>query len=82
VGIPATVTLAKAVQRIKANSSRWMNEQHSNGKFAWQEGYGAFSIGISQMSSTMEYIDSQAEHHHRRSFEEELQQILRRHGLE
>src|SRR5258708_22736453 len=47
LSLPATMPLAKAVQLIKGASSHWMNEKHGN-DFAWQEGYGAFTVGISQ----------------------------------
>lgn len=80
LALPATIPLAKAMQQIKANSSRWMNEQNAAGRFAWQEGYGAFSIGVSQMAATTRYIENQEEHHHGRTFERELQEILRRHN--
>jgi hypothetical protein len=51
-------------------------------RFAWQEGYGAFTIGISQKPGTVEYIQSQAVHHSKRNFEEEFLSFLRRHGVE
>ena len=62
LSLPAIMPLAKAVQLIKGASSRWMNENHVRG-FAWQEGYGAFTIGVSQKSTTIAYIKGQAEHH-------------------
>jgi len=78
--LPATVTLAAAVQKIKANSSRWVHEQ--TGKpFMWQEGYAAFSVGISQTDATVNYILHQKEHHERHGFGEELARILARHGM-
>ncbi len=81
LSLPATITLAKAVQLIKGASSRWMNEKHTQ-DFAWQEGYGAFTIGISQKDHTIAYIRSQVDHHRRRTFEEEFVRILKRHGVE
>jgi putative transposase len=47
LSLPATIPAAKAVQRLKGSSSRWMNETHARG-FSWQEGYGAFTLGVSQ----------------------------------
>jgi hypothetical protein len=58
-----------------------MNDSGPGG-FAWQEGYGAFSIGISQQGSTIAYIQSQTEHHHKRGFEEEFLAFLKKHGIE
>jgi putative transposase len=76
VGIPTNLTVAEAVQKLKANSSRWLGE---NGiSFQWQEGYGAFSVSPSMLATVQKYIRSQKEHHRRRSFEEELRALLDR----
>jgi hypothetical protein len=72
--------LAKAMQLLKGGSSKWMND--SGTSFAWQAGYGAFSVGISQQAATISYIRSQAEHHHKRGFEEEFLSFLKKHGIE
>jgi putative transposase len=81
VGLPSTMAVAEAAQKIKANSSRWMREQGRR-LFAWQEGYGAFSVSISHMDATIAYVRNQAEHHRRRTFDEELDAMLQKHGLE
>jgi putative transposase len=81
LSLPSTMPLAKAVQLLKGGSSKWMNDSGS-GEFAWQEGYGAFSVGISQMASTTAYTCSQAEHHHKRGFEEEFLAFLKKHEIE
>lgn len=81
LSLPATMALAKAMQLIKGASSHWMNETHGEG-FAWQEGYGAFTVGISQKDDTIRYIQSQAEHHRKRSFEDEFVAFLKKHGVE
>ena len=81
LSLPATMPLAKAMQLVKGASSRWMNDK-GFGDFAWQEGYGAFTVGISQKEHTMAYIRSQAEHHRKRSFEEEFLGFLKKHGVE
>lgn len=78
--LPATITLAAAVQKIKANSSRWLHEQTGR-PFMWQEGYAAFSVSISQTDATVNYILQQKEHHQRRGFGEEIARILARHGM-
>jgi len=51
-------------------------------KFAWQEGYGAFSVSVSQMKNVIAYIDQQKEHHRHRTFEEEFLEFLDKHGVE
>jgi putative transposase len=81
LSLPAIMSVAKAVQLVKGASSRWMNEKHTR-DFAWQEGYGAFTVGISQKNHTIAYIRSQAEHHRKRSFEEEFLAFLKKHGVE
>jgi putative transposase len=76
--LPPSLSLAKAVSSIKANSSRWMNEHGLD--FAWQEGYGAFGVSISTTAAVANYIRDQQRHHRKMSFEDEYRQILRRHG--
>ena len=79
--LPPTVPLAEAVQKTKANSSRWLREQ--TGKpFQWQEGYAAFSISISHTDATVAYILNQRKHHERRGFAQELATILKKHRME
>ena len=77
------VAVSEAVRKIKANSSRWMN-QKGNGRrrFAWQTGYGAFSVSESQVKVVERYIASQEEHHRKRSFQEEYLELLQKHGLD
>ena len=77
--LPANVTLAYAVQVFKANSSRWMRERVP--KFAWQEGYAAFSVSASGVGAVKKYIENQPEHHKRRSFEEEFLALLKKCGV-
>jgi putative transposase len=55
LSLSATMSLAKAMQLIKGASSHWINEKHTQ-DFAWQEGYGAFTVGISQKADTIAYI--------------------------
>ncbi len=83
LSIPATLSLAKAVQLLKGNSSKWIHETFPKLRtFEWQEGYGAFSIGISAIDATIAYIRNQTEHHRTRTFREEFMSMLRRHGFE
>ncbi len=83
LSLPSTLSVAKAVQLIKGNSSKWIHEtfpEHQS--FEWQEGYGAFSIGISGVDDTVKYIQNQAEHHRKMSFKEEVAVFLKKHGME
>ena len=73
--LPADQKLSDAVRTLKCNSSRWMRE--SSPRFAWQEGYGAFSVSPSQLDRVKHYIEHQTVHHQRRSFEEEFLAMLR-----
>jgi len=81
ISLPSTMPLAKAVQLLKGGSSKWMNDSGVGG-FAWQEGYGGFSVGISQQADTISYINAQGEHHHKRGFESEFVAFLKKHGIE
>ena len=80
IALHASLTLAKALQIIKAYSSRWMAERGVN--FKWQEGYGAFSVSPSQLQTVVNYIGNQAKHHARRSFEEEFLFLLKSSGVD
>lgn len=82
VGLPATLTIAALVQKVKANSSRWMRAEAVKRPFQWQESYSAFSVSVSHVDRTVEYIRRQPEHHKRRSFDQELAAILSKHGIE
>ncbi len=75
------MAVAKAVQLIKAGSSAWIHQTFPNLRnFAWQQGYGAFSVGISQVQETVHYIEQQLEHHRTRTFQEEYLAFLKKHG--
>jgi putative transposase len=73
--------LADFIRDIKANASRWVNEQPRSMKFAWQNGYGAFTVSVSQVEVVRRYIRNQAEHHRRQSFVDEFRTVLIRHGI-
>lgn len=75
-------TLADLVRLVKANSSRWVNENRlCHGRFAWQNGYGGFSVSASQIEKVRRYIENQVEHHRTQTFEEELVGLLIKHGV-
>ena len=83
LSLPATLDLAKAVQLIKGGSSKWLNDTYfKRREFAWQEGYGAFTVSISHVLETLDYIQNQARHHARRDFKAEFLAILKKHEIE
>ncbi len=71
---PAEAKLADVVRTLKCNSSRWLHQE--NRLFAWQEGYGAFSVSPSQIDRVKDYIGKQAQHRRSRSFEDEFLAML------
>jgi REP element-mobilizing transposase RayT len=82
LSLPATISIAKAMQLIKGGSSKWIHETfQSHEDFAWQEGYGAFSVSLSQIQQTIAYIHTQNEHHRKKTFEEEFLAFLKKHGI-
>jgi REP element-mobilizing transposase RayT len=77
VSLPATLSLAKAVQLLRGILPKWIHETFPKLlSFEWQEGYGAFSIGVSGVDKTMRYIRNQPEHHRARTFKEEFISML------
>ena len=83
MSIPATIALSDFVKRIKGESSKWISNQWPRMRdFRWQDGYGAFSVGKSQISDTVAYIRNQRQHHQRKSFEDEYRAFLQVHGIE
>lgn len=79
IALPPTITLAEAIQKLKANSSRWMGERGV--AFEWQKGYGAFSVSPSNLNAVQAYIRTQSVHHQKRSFEEEFMLLLKKSGI-
>ena len=80
IDLPPTITTSAAVQKLKANSSRWLREQGSN-SFEWQRGYAALSVSASGTEAVKKYIHEQPEHHAKHSFEDEFKSLLARYGL-
>lgn len=80
--LPPSLPLAKAVQFLKGSSSKWINETRATGAhFAWQEGYGAFSVSASQTSDVIRYIKDQRSHHAKKRFEDEFIAFLKKYGV-
>jgi putative transposase len=79
IGLKPAMALADLVREIKADSSNFVNKNKwVRGKFSWQEGYGAFSYGHSQLDTIIRYIQNQEKHHLRRSFKNEYLALLRK----
>jgi len=77
-----TVSIADLLEAIKADSSKWVKKwQPALSGFAWQNGYGAFSIGQSQVGAVKRYIGRQSDHHRRRTFQDEFREFLRRYEV-
>jgi putative transposase len=83
LSLPATMPVAKAIQLVKGASSKWVHDTFPEHRvFAWQEGYGAFSIGVSQTTATIAYIRRQPEHHRHKTFQDEFRLFLKKHGIQ
>jgi putative transposase len=82
LALPAVLPVAEAMRTIKGVSSHWIHSQHKLLRFSWQEGYGAFSVGTSQINATIAYIQRQREHHRKQDFQQEFVAILVKHGIE
>ena len=81
--LKADVSVAEIVRVVKSNSSRWMHEMPDLDRgFGWQTGYGAFTVSSSQIASVQRYIRTQEKHHARRSFKDELIELLQKHEIE
>ena len=77
------MSCSELVKSIKISSSKWINEKKFlRTKFQWQEGYGVFSYSKSQMSSLIEYVNNQEEHHKRKSFRDEYIELLDKFEIE
>jgi putative transposase len=80
---PAAMPLSKMMQFLKGGSSKWIHETFPEmRRFAWQDGYGAFTVSKSQLPDIARYIQSQEEHHRAKTFQEEYLAFLQRHGIE
>ena len=77
--LPPKLAIAAVVAALKAKTSKWMND-HGH-LFAWQSGYGCFTVSSSNVAAVRAYINKQEEHHRKRSFDDEFEAILRKHGI-
>lgn len=83
VGLKPECNLSDLIRDVKSNSSRWINEQNFvKGKFEWQTGFGAFSLGQSQIKMAVSYILNQEQHHLNKTFKEEYTALLNAYQIE
>ena len=75
--LPPTLAQAEAILLVKGDSSKWMGKG-----FAWQKGYGSFSVSKSLVPTVIRYIKNQEKHHKKMTFEEEFIAFLKKHGVE
>lgn len=80
---PRTCSPADLVRNIKTGTSKWMKHRCSDcPDFAWQSGYGIFSISPAHKASVMHYIENQEEHHRKTSFQDEFRRLLNKYGIQ
>ena len=78
-----TTSIADSIRTIKSKSTLWIQETFPRRRnFSWQTGYAAFSVGIEEVERVKRYIETQAIHHRRRTFKEELLWLLKRHRID
>jgi REP element-mobilizing transposase RayT len=83
VSLSRELSIAETVRLVKANSSKWIHETFPDRQlFAWQAGYGAFSVSFSNLPVVKNYLARQAEHHRVRTFQDEFREFLRKHDLD
>ncbi|MFN7946371.1 MAG: IS200/IS605 family transposase [Blastocatellia bacterium] len=80
---PPVFSPGKIAQLLKGGSSLWIHTEYpALRNFAWQDGYGAFTVSKSNLPDVIRYIQNQREHHRKRTFQEEYLEFLRKHGIE
>jgi putative transposase len=83
VRLSRTISVADLVKEVKTASSKWVKMQDvALNTFAWQQGYGVFSVGMSQKEALLHYIDTQEEHHRTRTFQDEYRDFIKKYGIE
>ena len=84
IDLPKTLSVSEAIKQLKGGASHAINQEGlmPAGRFAWQDGYAAFTVSLSNAAQVATYIANQREHHRHRTFEEELVTLLEKHGVE
>ena len=82
IRLARTITIADLMEELKVSSSKWMKTQSpALGGFAWQRGYGCFSIGPSDLNALESFICDQEQHHRQRTFQDEFRMFLKKYGV-
>ena len=82
VGLRPTHCLADVLEDVKGSSSKWVHDEIGSSRFAWQTGYGGFTVSPSQLEAVRKYILEQEAHHRKKTFQEEYVELLNRSGIE
>lgn len=82
VSLKRTIALADLMRLVKANSSKWIHETFPGQPFGWQNGYGAFAVGLEGIEVVRAYIARQAEHHTKLTYQDEYRALLKEYGLD
>nr|WP_294782168.1 IS200/IS605 family transposase [uncultured Flavobacterium sp.] len=82
IGMRPNQSISSLIQNVKTESSKWIKEEKLCPNFAWQEGYGAFSYSRSHMPNVIRYIENQEEHHKKKTFLEEYEDMLKAFEIE
>ena len=83
IGMHTTQTMADLMRDVKANSSKWINDNNlTKEKFEWQKGYGVFSYSKSHAQNVINYINNQKKHHQKENFLKEYTNFLEKFGIE
>jgi putative transposase len=82
IGLPPKYAPSDILRDLKANTSRWIHQKWPKHSFTWQDGYAVFSVSISKIPRTREYIRDQKEHHKKTTFRQELQWFLDNHDVQ
>jgi REP element-mobilizing transposase RayT len=82
LSLPSTLSIAKALQLVKGGSSKWAHETFPEHRlFGWQVKYGAFGVSVSLLDKTIQYIQTQEDHHRKMTFQEEFLALLEKHRI-
>ena len=83
IGLKPVISISELMKTVKVKSSKYANDQNlTESRFEWQEGYGVFSYGQSQVDKVYKYILNQEEHHKKRKFREEYLEFLKNFKIE
>lgn len=80
-GLSRTLTIAEVVEKVKTSSTKWAKSHFGNATFCWQNGYGAFSIGMDQLDTVANYIRNQERHHEKLEHKDEFRELLNRYEV-